>query len=58
MLLALIISGVFNHVLSKIASWNLFESPAAKVVIGISSFLLFVVLPNLVFSGGKQVQNK
>jgi hypothetical protein len=38
-LLSLILSGVFSQVLKSIASWNQFDSIAAKMVVSIAGIL-------------------
>jgi len=56
LLLVLVLSGVFSHVLVEISSWNQFEGLVAKVVIGIASVLAICSAVYIAFGKRERIQ--
>jgi hypothetical protein len=57
-LLVLVSAGVFSNVLADIASWNQFESLAAKVVISTACVLALGSAAYLAFGRGERTQSR
>ncbi len=57
-LLVLVSAGVFSDVLADIASWNQFESLAAKVVISTACVLALGSAAYLAFGRGERTQSR